>query len=113
MSLNYRPIHRAKELIFTSKIITDGEVNKFGLFNYFVQQNEDLNAAFLKSLDLAKEILRNDSLALKISKIVFKDGREFELKKGLKIESLCEDVIHNDNKSNFNIKDINKDQTFK
>lgn len=87
------PIHIAKEMIFTARILTGKEAQEYGLLNYCVEQNEDFNAAFLRSLEMAKEIIQCDLLALKMSKVAINRGREVDLNTGLVIESLCEDII--------------------
>ena len=89
------PIHIAKEMIFTARILTGKEAQEYGLLNYCVEQNEDFNAAFLRSLEMAREIVQSDMLALKMSKIAINKGRDVDLNTGMTIESLCEEVIMN------------------
>jgi len=47
---------KAKELIFCAKVLSGKEASEIGLAEYSVEQNEDGNAAYLKALELAKEI---------------------------------------------------------
>jgi len=47
---------KAKELIFCAKVLSGREALEIGLAEYSVEQNEDGNAAYLKALELAKEI---------------------------------------------------------
>ena len=49
-------IGKAKELIFTAKVITGQEALEIGLVEHVVEQNSDSNAAYLKALEIAKEI---------------------------------------------------------
>ena len=49
-------IGKAKEMIFTAKVIGGQEALEIGLVEHVVQQNDDSNAAYLKALDIAKEI---------------------------------------------------------
>lgn len=50
-------IGKAKELIFTAKVIQGQEAYDIGLVEHVVPQNEDSNAAYLKALEIAKDIL--------------------------------------------------------
>ena len=47
----------AKELIFTGRAISGNEAKEFGLVNHSVPQNEQGDAAYQRSLDLAAEIV--------------------------------------------------------
>lgn len=49
-------VGKAKELIFTAKVLTGAEAFDIGLVEHAVEQNDEGNAAFLKSLEIAKEI---------------------------------------------------------
>ena len=55
---------RAKELVFTGRIVEAAEANGWGLFERFVPADA-LSAAF----GLAEEITRNDPLALQVAKV--------------------------------------------
>lgn len=50
-------IGKAKELIFTAKVLSGTEAAEIGLVEHVVKQNEDGNAAYLKALEIAREIL--------------------------------------------------------
>ena len=50
-------IGKAKELIFTAKVLSGTEAADIGLVEHAVQQNEEGNAAYIKALEIAKEIL--------------------------------------------------------
>ena len=49
-------IGKAKQMIFTAKVITGQEAVDIGLVEELVAQNDDGNAAFMKALEMAKEI---------------------------------------------------------
>ena len=49
-------IGKAKELIFTAKVLTGTEAAEIGLVEQAVEQNSDGNAAYLKALEIAREI---------------------------------------------------------
>ena len=48
---------KARELIYTSRIIGGQEAEKIGLVNHCVDQNDNGDAAYVRSLELAREIL--------------------------------------------------------
>lgn len=49
-------IGKAKELIFTAKVLTGSEAYDIGLVEHAVEQNSEGNAAYLKALEIAREI---------------------------------------------------------
>lgn len=79
----------AKELIFTSKILTSSEALELGILNHNVEQNDNGNAAYLKALETAKEILPNGPVAIKMAKVAINRGVEVDLHTGLNIEQAC------------------------
>lgn len=79
----------AKELIFTAKILTGAEAMKMGLVNYTVKQNSEGNAAYLKALELAREIVPNGPVSLKLAKVAINAGLEVDLNTGNIIEEAC------------------------
>ncbi|HXS60815.1 MAG TPA: enoyl-CoA hydratase-related protein [Candidatus Sulfopaludibacter sp.] len=109
---------KAKELIFTGKMISAREANDIGLVNHFVsitdedkskldpsidQNNEkEKNTALSKilnnkllehSISLAKEIAKNSFNAIKVSKMLINKGMDADIDTGLRLEiygwSLC------------------------
>ncbi len=50
-------IGKAKELIFTAKVVMGDEACEIGLVEHVVPQNDDGNAAYMKALEIAKDIL--------------------------------------------------------
>ena len=52
-------IGKAKELIYTSRIIDAREAADIGLVQHCVPQNNDGDAAYKKALEIAKQIMSN------------------------------------------------------
>lgn len=50
-------IGKAKELIFTAKVINGVEAAEIGLVEHVVPQNENGDAAYKKAVEIAKEII--------------------------------------------------------
>lgn len=83
------PIHLAKELIFTGRLIDGQQAYDLGMFNYVVEQNHEGDAAYNKALELAEEILPGGPVALKYAKYAINKGIEVDLNSGLAIEAAC------------------------
>lgn len=73
----------AKELMFTSKMITADEALKVGLINHVVPQEDLLE----KCVELSNQILKNSSVAIKMCKSSINEGSEMDLDKALKYET--------------------------
>lgn len=80
---------KAKELIFTAAIVDGTEGEEIGLVNYVVPQNEAGDAAYLRSLELAKKIIPNGPIGVKMAKVAISRGMEVDLSTGLSIEEAC------------------------
>lgn len=76
----------AKELIFTAKVFDGTEAKVLGVANHVVSQNEEGNAAYLKSLDIARKILPNGPIAIRVAKFVINKGIEVDLNSSLAFE---------------------------
>lgn len=57
-------IGKAKELIFTAKICSGEEAKEIGLVEHAVPQNKNGDAAYLKALNIAKEIAEKVTLMI-------------------------------------------------
>ena len=79
----------AKELIFTARVINGDHAYKLGVVNHVVPQNTNRDAAYLKSLELAREILPNGPVAIRMAKKAINRGLEADLSTGLAIEEAC------------------------
>jgi len=80
---------KAKELIYTARVISGEDAANIGLVNHCVEQNEDGDAAYQRSLTLAKEILPNGPIGIKMAKLAVNKGSEVDLATGLQIEEMC------------------------
>lgn len=56
---------KAKELIFTAKVLTGQEAAQIGLVEHVVSQNGTFDAAYEKALEIAKAIIGNVRLLIK------------------------------------------------
>ncbi|CAB4060934.1 AUH [Lepeophtheirus salmonis] len=80
---------KAKELMFTAKIFSGEEAERIGVVNHAVPQNSKGNAAFEKALEIAKEIIPNGPIGVKMSKVAVNKGMDVDLGSGLAIEEAC------------------------
>ena len=79
----------AKELIFTAKTVTGAQAFEMGIVNYAVKQNSDGNAAYMKALELGREIIPNGPVSLKMAKVAINAGIDVDMKTGNVIEEAC------------------------
>jgi methylglutaconyl-CoA hydratase len=79
----------AKELIYTARVIDGGAAYNLGIVNHVVAQNSSGDAAYLKSLDLAREILPNGPVAVRMAKRAINKGMQVDVGSGLAIEEAC------------------------
>lgn len=79
----------AKELIFTGRIFDGEAAVKMGICNYNVPQNEKQNAAYLRALKLAEEILPNGPVGVRMAKRSINKGSQCDLNTGYAIEEAC------------------------
>ena len=82
-------IAKAKELIFTGKILGSVDAATIGLVDYSVDQNEDGDAAYRKGLELAEQIIGQGPIALRMAKQSINQGIEVEIDEALTIEEKC------------------------
>jgi len=80
---------KAKELIFTGRVLTGKEAEKIGLVNYLVDQNPEGDAAYQRALKLAMEIIPQGPVALRMAKQAINCGSEVDLATGLAFEQAC------------------------
>jgi len=80
---------KAKELIFTAAMINGTHAAEIGLANHGVLQNDAGDAAYLKALEIAKQIASNGPIGVRMAKISISKGMQVDLATGLAIEEAC------------------------
>lgn len=86
---------KAKELIYTARLIDGEQAMKIGLLNQVVSQNKSGDAAYQAALSIAREILPNGPLGVKVAKTAISKGLQVPIKDGLEIEEQCySEIIH-------------------
>lgn len=78
-------LSKAKELIYTSRRIGADAAEKIGLVDYAVDENE----ALTKALELAREILPNGPIGVRMAKEAITKGFEVDQATGMAIERAC------------------------
>lgn len=79
-------VGKAKELIYTARILKGKDAEDIGLVNHCVEQNETGDAAYQRSLQLAREILPNGPIGVAMAKMAINKGTEVDLGSGLGFE---------------------------
>lgn len=82
-------VAKAKELIFTARVLDGAEALAIGLVNHSVAQNSTGDAAYAQALQLAKEIAKNGPVAVRMAKTAIDSGLEVDIATALKVEELC------------------------
>ncbi|KAJ8681859.1 hypothetical protein QAD02_017651 [Eretmocerus hayati] len=80
---------KAKELIFTARTVDGLEAHKIGLVNSVVPQNKQGDAAYQRALHIAREILPNGPIAVRLAKEAIAKGIEAPIGDGYEIEKQC------------------------
>lgn len=80
---------KAKELIFTGRVVDGKTAQDIGLVNDVVEQNQQGDAAYHRALELAKEIVPQGPIALRMAKKAINLGSEVDIASGLKFEQAC------------------------
>lgn len=76
---------KAKELIFTARRLRAKEALEYGILNYVTPADHALE----RSLALAREILPNGPVAVRMAKAAIDGGMQVDLKAGLAVEQRC------------------------
>lgn len=79
----------AKELIFTGRRVGGQTALEMGLVNRAVEQNETGDAAYREALSLAREILPQGPIAVRMAKEAMNRGVEVDISSAMAIERMC------------------------
>ncbi|XP_076873324.1 enoyl-CoA hydratase domain-containing protein 2, mitochondrial isoform X2 [Brachyhypopomus gauderio] len=79
----------AKELIFTGKRVGGQQALELGMVNRAVAQNQSGDAAYSEALNLAREILPQAPVAVRMAKEAMNRGMEVDITTGMAIEGMC------------------------
>ncbi|XP_010870334.2 enoyl-CoA hydratase domain-containing protein 2, mitochondrial [Esox lucius] len=79
----------AKELIFTGKKVDGQRAVEIGLVNRATEQSPDGDAAYKEALILAREILPQAPIAVRMAKEAMNRGMEVDITSGMAIERMC------------------------
>ncbi|XP_023945847.2 enoyl-CoA hydratase domain-containing protein 2, mitochondrial [Bicyclus anynana] len=79
----------AKELIFTSRIVSGKEAKDLGVVNHVVPQNSSHTAAYERAVGVAREIISNAPIALRCAKQAINEGVQLSIKDGYEVEQKC------------------------
>ncbi|XP_031724241.1 enoyl-CoA hydratase domain-containing protein 2, mitochondrial [Anarrhichthys ocellatus] len=79
----------AKELIFTGKRVGGQTALEIGLVNRAVEQNQSGDAAYAEALSLAREILPQAPIAVRLAKEAVNRGIEVDISAAMAIERMC------------------------
>uniref|UniRef100_A0A3P9BYA9 AU RNA binding protein/enoyl-CoA hydratase n=1 Tax=Maylandia zebra TaxID=106582 RepID=A0A3P9BYA9_9CICH len=79
----------AKELIFAARVVDGTQAQQMGLVSHSVEQNDSGDAAYLRALELAREINPQGPIAIRMAKLAINQGIEVDLSTGLAIEEAC------------------------
>ncbi|KAM9796888.1 enoyl-CoA hydratase domain-containing protein 2, mitochondrial isoform X2 [Syngnathus typhle] len=79
----------AKELIFTGRRVGGQAAAEIGLVNRAVQQDQTGEAAYHEALDLAREILPQAPIAVRMAKEAMNRGMEVDITSAMAIERMC------------------------
>ncbi|CAM4691489.1 unnamed protein product [Leuciscus chuanchicus] len=79
----------AKELIFTGRRVGGEQAAELGLVNRSVPQNQTRDAAHKEALSLAREILPQAPIAVRMAKLAMNRGSEVDISSGMAIEGMC------------------------
>lgn len=88
-------VSKAKELIYTGRILDGQQAAELRLVNEAVKQNAESNAAYQRSLEIAREIAQQGPLAVQMAKQAINKGIEVDLQTALDVEDGCYSTVLN------------------
>ncbi|KAJ3104090.1 hypothetical protein HDU97_009539 [Phlyctochytrium planicorne] len=75
---------KAKELIFTARVLDAKSAHSYGLVNHAVE-----GSAFEKAIEIAREIIPGGPVAVKMAKQAVDKGAQLDMSSGLAFEQTC------------------------
>jgi len=79
----------AKELIYTGRLFKAQQALQFGVVNRVIEQNDEGISAYQSALEIARTILSNGPLAIKLAKKAISHGLQVDINNGCAIEEFC------------------------
>lgn len=79
----------AKELVYTARLFKAQQALQYGAVNRISEQNEEGTGAYKCALQIAREILPNGPLAVKMAKKAISHGQQVDINNGCAIEEFC------------------------
>lgn len=79
----------AKELIYTARLFKAQQALQYGAVNKVNEQNEQGTGAYQSALEIARQILPNGPLAVKMAKKAISHGQQVDINNGCAIEEFC------------------------
>jgi len=79
----------AKELIYTARLFNAQQALQYGAVNRVSEQNKNGTSAYNCALQIAREILPNGPLAVRMAKKAISHGQQVDINNGCAIEEFC------------------------
>lgn len=79
----------AKELVYTARLFNAQQALQYGAVNRVSEQNDEGTSAYKCALQIAREILPNGPLAVKMAKKAISHGQQVDINNGCAIEEFC------------------------
>jgi len=79
----------AKELVYTARLFRAQQALEYGAVNRVNEQNEEGTSAYNSALEIAREILPNGPIAIKMAKKAISHGQQVDINNGCAIEEFC------------------------
>ncbi|KAM3876148.1 enoyl-CoA hydratase domain-containing protein 2, mitochondrial [Diretmus argenteus] len=86
-------ISLAKELIFTGRRVGGQAALELGLVNRATEQNQTGDAAYREALSLAREIVPQAPIAVRLAKEAMNRGIEVDMASAMEIERMCYKLV--------------------
>jgi len=83
----------AKELVYTARLFKAQQALEYGAVNRVNEQNEEGTSAYKSALEIAREILPNGPMAVKMAKKAISHGQQVDINNGCAIEEFCYNQI--------------------